>query len=89
MAEKPYLSDAGNLSLSDADGNGSPDVIVVGHECSPSLPGRPSARRRRCWVRCLISRARHLGCTKKYTSPSQMHGWPDIRLTNSDLRACP
>jgi hypothetical protein len=88
MAEKPYLSDAGNLSLSDVEGNGSPDVIVVRHECPATQPG--SAK---CAAPVLGSvfdlAGRPLGCTKMYTSPSQMRGWPDIRLTNSDLRACP
>jgi hypothetical protein len=31
---------------------------------------------------------RLVGCTKKYTSPSDLRGWPDIRLTKADVRAC-
>jgi hypothetical protein len=89
MADKPYLSDAGNLSLSDADGNGSPYVIVVRHECPASQPGSAKCQAAPVLGSVFDLAGRQLGCTKKYTSPSQMRGWPDIRLTNSDLRACP
>ena len=30
-----------------------------------------------------------VGCTRRVTSPSDLRGWPDIRLTRADLRACP
>jgi len=88
-AGKPYFSDAGNISLSDANGDGSPEVIVVRHECPGSQPGSAACKVSSVLATVFDLAGNQLSCTKKYTAPSQIRGWPDIRLLRSDLRACP
>jgi hypothetical protein len=88
-AGKPYFSDAENISLSDAGGDSSPEVIVVRHECPGSQPGSVKCEVAPVLASVFDLAGSALGCTKKYTSPSQLRGWPDIRLLKSDIRACP
>jgi hypothetical protein len=87
--EKPYFSDANNISLSDAVGDSSPEVIVVRHECPGRLPGSASCAAAPVLATVFDIRGAQLGCTKKYTSPTQLRGWPDVKLVKSDVRACP
>lgn len=86
--EKPFFSDAGNISLSDATGDNSPDVIVVRHECPGSQPGSAKCGAAPVLASVFDLAGRQLGCTKKYPSPSNLRGWPDIRLTKAELRGC-
>jgi hypothetical protein len=85
---KPYFSDAGTISLSDADGSGSPDVIVVRHECPGSQPGSAKCLGAPVIASVFDLAGNQVGCTKKYTAPSQIRGWPDIKLVKADLRPC-
>lgn len=88
-ADKPYFSDAGTISLSDVTGDGLPDVIVVRHECPGDQPGSPKCAAAPVLASVFNLAGVPLGCTKKYASPSQLRGWPDVRLAKTDLRACP
>ncbi|MEU8638755.1 hypothetical protein AB0C38_41765 [Amycolatopsis sp. NPDC048633] len=86
---KPYFADAGTLSLYDVTADGRPDVIVVRHDCRGAEPGTAQ-----CDVAPVLGQVydltgKTLGCTRRYTAPSDLRGWPDIRLTRADLRACP
>jgi hypothetical protein len=87
--EKPYFSDANNISLSDAVGDSSAEVIVVRHDCPGRLPGSASCAAAPVLATVFDLGGAQLGCTRKYTSPSQLRGWPDIKLVKSDVRACP
>lgn len=87
--EKPYFSDAGNISLSDAVGDNSAEVIVVRHECPGKLPGSSSCAAAPVLAAVFDLDGTQLGCTRKYTSPSQLRGWPDIKLVKADVRTCP
>ncbi|MEV7553018.1 hypothetical protein AB0N89_25700 [Amycolatopsis sp. NPDC089917] len=86
---KPYFSDAGTVALSDVTADGVADVIVVRHEC----PGAQSGSAR-CAAAPVLAEVYDVGrgsvgCTRRYTSPSELKGWPDVRLTKADLRPCP
>ena len=73
--DKPYFSDAGVLVLDDVSGSEAPEVVVV--QGSPVL------------ARVYALDGSVVGCTKRYTSPSQLRGWPAVRLQAADLRSCP
>lgn len=86
---KPYFSDAGTIALHDVTADGIADVIVVRHEC----PGAQSGSAR-CQAAPVLGEVYEVargsvGCTRRYTAPSELRGWPDVRLTRADLRACP
>ncbi|MFC3451957.1 hypothetical protein [Amycolatopsis speibonae] len=86
---KPYFSDAGTVALSDVTADGVADVIVVRHEC----PGAQSGSAR-CQAAPVLAEVYDVGrgsvgCTRRYTAPSELKGWPDVRLTKADLRPCP
>jgi hypothetical protein len=73
--DKPYYSDAGVIVLGNVTGTDAPEVTVV--ESSPVL------------ARVYALDGTVAGCTKKYSYPSQIRGWPKVRLLASDLRSCP
>lgn len=89
VAGKPYLSDAATLALNDVNADGKPDLVVVRHECPGAEPGTPQCQAAPVLAEVYDQTSRLLGCTKKVTSPSQLRGWPEIKLIRSDLRACP
>ncbi|WP_158892036.1 hypothetical protein [Amycolatopsis anabasis] len=84
--EKPYFSDAGGLVLDPVAG-AAPDVVVVKHQCPSG--GETKCQSRPVYAEVFDLAGEQLGCTRDYTSPSQLRGWPAINLVQSDLRACP
>jgi len=86
---KPYYADAGTLSLYDVTADARPDVIVVRHDCPGALAGTPKCAAAPVLGEVYDLAGRSVGCTRRVTSPSDLRGWPDIRLTRADLRACP
>jgi hypothetical protein len=85
-AEKPYFSDAGDITLGNVTGDDSPEVIVVKHECASSGGGRCAFTP--VYAEIFDLGGRQVGCTRKYSTASQMRNWPDIRPAATDLRAC-
>jgi hypothetical protein len=85
---RPYFADAGNMSLFDVTGDGTADIIVVRHECPGAQSGSPKCQAAPVLAEVYGLGGESLGCTKKYTSPSQLKGWPDVRLTKPELRVC-
>ncbi|MTD59035.1 hypothetical protein GKO32_34380 [Amycolatopsis sp. RM579] len=73
--DKPYFSGAGAIALNNITGTDAPEITVV--ESAPVL------------ARVYTLAGAPAGCTKKYTYASQIRGWPNVRLTAADLRACP
>lgn len=73
--DKPYFSDAGIVVLGNVSGSDAPEVSVV--DSNPVL------------ARVYGLDGSVVGCTKKYSYPAQLRGWPNVRLQASDLRACP
>ncbi|GAA4541212.1 hypothetical protein [Amycolatopsis samaneae] len=88
-AGKPYFADAGTLSLYDVTADGVPDVIVVRHECPGMTPGTPQCQAAPVLAEAYELGGNSIGCTWKVTAPSDLPGWPDVRLTRTDLHACP
>jgi hypothetical protein len=86
---KPYFADAGTLSLYDVTADGRPDVIVVRHDCADAASGTPKCAAAPVLGQVYDLTGKSVGCTRRVTSPSDLRGWPDIRLTRADLRACP
>jgi hypothetical protein len=86
---KPFYADAGTLSLYDVTADASPDVIVVRHDCPDSAAGTPKCTAAPVLGEVYDLAGRSVGCTRRVTSPSDLRGWPDIRLTHADLRTCP
>lgn len=87
-SESSYFSDAGAVVLGNVLGDDSPEVIVVRHDCTAnqSSSGRcPSAP---VLAEVFDLAGQQLGCTRRYTSPGQLRGWPEVRLVQADLRHC-
>jgi hypothetical protein len=73
--DKPYFSDAGVLVLGNVSGTDAPELVVV--QSTPAL----------AHVYALDGST--VGCTRKYSYPAQLRGWPNVRVLATDLRACP
>ncbi|RSD22026.1 hypothetical protein [Amycolatopsis eburnea] len=86
---KPYYADAGTLSLYDVTADGRADVIVVRHDCPGAASGTPKCEASPVLGEVYDLAGKSVGCTRRYTAPSDLRGWPDIRLTRADLRPCP
>jgi hypothetical protein len=86
---KPYFSDAGTIALHDATADGIADVIVVRHECPGTQSGSARCQAAPVLAEVYDVARGSVGCTRRYTAPSELRGWPDVRLTRADLRACP
>lgn len=86
---KPYFADAGTLSLYDVTADGRPDVIVVRHDCPGADSGTAKCDAAPVLGQVYELTGKSVGCTRRYTAPSDLRGWPDIRLTRTDLRTCP
>jgi hypothetical protein len=86
---KPYFADAGTLSLYDVTADGRPDVIVVRHDCPGAASGTPKCQASPVLGEVYDLGGNSLGCTRRVTAPSDLRGWPDVRLTRADLRNCP
>ncbi|MDT7798591.1 MAG: hypothetical protein QOI78_2024 [Actinomycetota bacterium] len=86
---KPYFADAGTLSLYDVTADGRPDVIVVRHDCPGAASGTAKCQAAPVLGEVYDLAGNSLGCTRRVTAPSDLRGWPDVRLTRADLRACP
>lgn len=86
-AERPYFSDAGHIVLDDVDGDDVPEIVVVRHDCSSESGSS------RCATAPVLAQVygvagEVLGCTKRYTSPSNIRGWPEVNISVSQLRGC-
>lgn len=73
-ADKPYFSQAGVVTLQNLLGDDTPEVVVV--ETGPVL------------ARVYLADGSVAACTRRYSSTSQIRGWPEVKLLASDLRAC-
>ncbi|SFB34110.1 hypothetical protein SAMN05216266_108272 [Amycolatopsis marina] len=87
-ADRPYFSNAGTIALDDVSGDEVPEVVVVRHDCAVSDPEAS------CKVAPVVAAVyevggAELGCTGHYTSPSDIRGWPDVRVSEGELRPCP
>lgn len=86
-ADRPYFSNAGTIALDDVSGDAVPEVVVVRHDCAASDPEAS------CKVAPVVAAVyevggAELGCTRHYTSPSDIRGWPDVRVGEGELRPC-
>ncbi|MFD8499674.1 hypothetical protein [Amycolatopsis sp. NPDC059657] len=89
IASQAYLSDANYIGLTDVSGTAAPEVTVVRHDCPTAAQDTPKCAAAPVVAEVFDLGGRSIGCTKrKYTSPSQMRGYPTIRLSTSDLGAC-
>ncbi|WP_184906021.1 hypothetical protein [Amycolatopsis umgeniensis] len=86
---KPYFSDAGTVVLNDVTADGIADVIVVRHECPGAQSGSARCQAAPVLAEVYDVARGSVGCTRRYTAPSELRGWPDVRLTKADLRPCP
>ncbi|RSN13091.1 hypothetical protein DMC63_27440 [Streptomyces sp. WAC 05977] len=86
---KPYFSDAGTVALNDVTADGIADVIVVRHECPGAQSGSARCQAAPVLAEVYDVARGSVGCTRRYTAPSELRGWPDVRLTKAELRACP
>lgn len=85
--ERPYFSNAGEITLEEVVDGESPNVVVVEHDCGPGTD--PDA----CQVLPVVAKVYGLGgevqgCTKDYPWPARIPGWPNIDLNGNELRSC-
>ncbi|WP_051116304.1 hypothetical protein [Amycolatopsis nigrescens] len=88
-SEKPYFSDAGSIVLANVTGDDAAEVVRVQHECSDAQASAGKCQVTPVHAEVFDLGGKQVGCSRGYTSPSQIRGWPDIRLTAADLRPCP
>lgn len=82
-ADQPYFSDAGYIDLLDVTGDKSPEIGVARQHCAhDSGCGGPVV------VEVYGLDGDPIGCTRDYSSLTQLPGWPDVELHRSDLHKC-
>ena len=86
-ADRPYFSNAGTIALDDVARDEVPEVVVVRHDCGATDSVSS------CEVAPVVAAVfevggAELGCTRRYTSPSDIRGWPEVRVRESELRPC-
>lgn len=85
-AERPYVSNAGYLDLLHIADDRSPELGIAHHpDCEGSADDCASAV---VVVEVFGLDGASLGCTQRYGSLAQLPGWPDVDLTDDDLRPC-
>ncbi|GAB2752790.1 hypothetical protein [Amycolatopsis magusensis] len=89
QSDRLYFSDAGRVLLAQVVGDPAPEVVVVRHECASAAPAAPGCTRGPVLAEVFELSGKQAGCTKRYSAPSQLRGWPDVRLGPADLRPCP
>ncbi|AXB47030.1 hypothetical protein A4R43_35110 [Amycolatopsis albispora] len=89
QSDRLYFSDAGRVLLTQVVGDAAPEVVVVRHECASAAPAAPGCPRGPVLAEVFELSGKQAGCTKRYSVPSQLRGWPNVRLTEADLRPCP
>ncbi|MGC7095694.1 hypothetical protein ACPZ19_13570 [Amycolatopsis lurida] len=89
QSDRLYFSDAGRVLLAQVAGDTAPEVVVVRHECASAAPAAPGCPRGPVLAEVFDLSGKQAGCTKRYSVPSQLRGWPDVRLSETDLRPCP
>lgn len=85
-AERPYFSTAGYLDMMQITGDGAPEVAVgQTPDCTGSAAecaGTPIV------VEVYGLDGSSKGCTFPYGALTQLPGWPDVALDDSDLQEC-
>ncbi|MQA61705.1 MAG: hypothetical protein GEU86_09455 [Actinophytocola sp.] len=85
-AERPYVSNAGFVDLLHVAADRSPEIGIAHHpDCEGSADDCTSAV---VVVEVFGLDGVSLGCTPWYGSLTQLPGWPDVSLTDDDLRRC-
>ncbi|RZQ62891.1 hypothetical protein EWH70_17605 [Amycolatopsis suaedae] len=86
-AEQPYFADGSRIVLAQVVDDDTPEVIVVRHVCS----GAATDCQRDPVVAAVyrLGADEPVGCTRRYSVPAQLRGWPDVRVTRGELRQCP
>lgn len=85
-AGRPYVSNAGYLDLLHVAADRSPEIGIAHHpDCEGSADDCTSAV---VVIEVFGLDGASLGCTRRYGSLTQLPGWPDVGLTDDDLRSC-
>lgn len=84
--ERPYVSGAGYLALANVAEDTTPEVIAVQHDCAGAAP--EECARRPVFAQVFALGGEEIGCTRRYNRMEQLPGYPEIRLTSSQLREC-
>jgi hypothetical protein len=83
--ERPFLSDAGYLTLGSVDNDSAPEVLAAQHDCrnaDADCAGRP------VFLQVFTYTGTVVGCTKNYPRLDRLPGWPAVHVAARELSPC-
>lgn len=85
-APRPFTSDAGYLSLADADPNTGPEVLVVQYDCDRTVT--PDCTGEEVFAQVFTANGQELGCTDNYSRIESLPEYPEVDFAKGDLHPC-
>jgi len=85
--ERPFVSDAGYLALSNVDGDSTPEVLAAQHDCQARDPASCSGQLIHVQVFALTGSV--MGCSRSYSRLEKLPEYPVVHLTKAQLIPCP
>jgi hypothetical protein len=84
--DKPFVSDAGYLTLAQVTADVGPEVLAVQHDCdratTPDCTGTP------VFAQIFVLAGGEAGCSTEYDSLESLPGFPNVELRPADLGSC-
>jgi hypothetical protein len=84
-ADAPYFASGGYIGLR-ADGSQGPEVLTAQTSCDANSPQCPTAP---VYLQVFTVTGDTLGCTSPVSRLDRLPGWPNVTVTQSQLRDCP
>jgi hypothetical protein len=83
---QPFTSDAGYLSLADAEPSMGPEVLAVQYDCDRTMT--PDCAGEKVFVQVFTAKGQELGCTDNYSRIESLPGYPEVDFAKDDLHPC-
>jgi len=85
-ATRPFTSDAGYLSLADADPTSGLEVLAVQYDCDRAVT--PDCAGAKVFAQVFTPNGQELGCTDNYSRLESMPKYPEVDFAKDDLHPC-
>lgn len=85
-APKSFSSNAGYLSLADADTSSGPEVLAVQYDCDRAVT--PDCAGQEVYAQVFTVNGKELGCTDNYSRLESLPEYPEVDFAKADVHPC-